>query len=295
MAAPRLSVVTRTRGRNLLLRRAGQGLKASLPAGSEWIIVCDDPVPDGSVELLVQSLGLGPDVAVKIVETRGIGRPEALNAGLDAATGTYLHFHDDDDTVEPGFYARTLDFLDADPRYGAVVTWVERRSETVEGDIIRPLAVTPHNPGLRTITFAQLASACLFPPIAFVARRERALETGRFDRALDVAEDYDFFLRFLAIADIGVIAERLCAVHVRPAADPADALANSRASDAYEEVDALYRNAKFRQDLATGELGLGWLLLIGELAKTTTRVDAILGALRKAPLFGRLRKMMQQR
>src|SRR5690606_32383113 len=125
-----------------------------------WIIVADDPEPDPSLDALRRE----PSLEVAIVRTGGIGRPGALNAGLDAASGAFLHIHDDDDTVEPEFYRRTLAFLGREPRYGAVVTWVERRTERVEGDSIRRISAVPHNPGLRTVTFARLASACVFPP-----------------------------------------------------------------------------------------------------------------------------------
>lgn len=292
LISPRLSVITRTRGRRLLLERAGRGIAAALPAGSEWIIVCDDPQPDPTIRAIAARVDLPNGAEVKVVETGGVGRSGALNAGVQAASGEYLHFHDDDDTILADFYDRTLPFLDDNPNYGAVVTWVERREEEVVGDTINQLSAVPHNPGLRTITFARLASACIFPPIAFVARGSCVSETGQFDPALDVAEDYDFFLRFLCRYDIGVIGERLCAVHVRPRTAKSSDLANSSASDNFEEVDALYRNARFRRDFESGELGLGWLLLIGELARTTSRLDAVLNGLRKAPFFDRVRRLL---
>lgn len=290
-SVPILSVVTRTRGRPLLLRRAALSVANAIPAGGEWIIVCDDPQPDPSLQHL--RVGLSQDTKVRIVHTGGAGRAAALNAGLDAALGVFVHFHDDDDTVEPEFYRKTLALLDAKPHLGAAVTWVERREESVTDGVIRQLSAVPHNPGLRAITFARLASACIFPPIAFVARRDRALSTGPFDTQLDVAEDYDFFLRFLRHSDIGVLRERLCAVHVRRGGAEAGDMANSAASWDVEEVDAFYRNAQFRRDLERGEIGMGWLLAIGELARSTSKMETIFNQLRRMPFSDALRRLLR--
>jgi hypothetical protein len=45
---------------------------------------------------------------------------------LAASTGQLVHFLDDDDTVAPGFYGKTEEFLAANARFGAVVTLAER-------------------------------------------------------------------------------------------------------------------------------------------------------------------------
>ena len=73
----------------------------------------------------------------------------------------------------------------------------------------------PHYPETRAVSLAELAVVQMFPPVAFVARRECVNAVGGFSERFEVCEDYDFYLRFLTRFDIGVLPEVLCAFHQR--------------------------------------------------------------------------------
>jgi hypothetical protein len=141
-----------------------------------------------------------------------------------------------------------------------------------------------HYPELRVISLAEFAVVQTFPPIAFVARRSAINETGAFDETLEVCEDYEFYLRFLTKFDIGVLPEVLCAFHRRERSGRSRGvrdLSNSTASTNHRLEDKLFRNMLLRRDLEKGEMGIGWLLALGDMTRASWRTNLIFDALQR--------------
>lgn len=275
-----LSVVTRTRNRLLFLKRAAQSIKSAAPRGTEWIIVNDGGDVDG-IERLMDTLKAGTDIEIRLFSTSHQGRGAAANVGLAHARGTYFHVHDDDDTIDPDFYRETIGFLESNSRFGGVCTLTTRIEEEVRHGRIGQIRRSPHNPELTAVTFAKLATSFLFPPISFLARTTCCREVGEFDTATDIPEDYDFDLRFLAKFDIGVIRRELSFVHQRrtTVADNSDDWAHAPASMDIQTYNAVLRNKYFRRDIESGTVGLGWLLVMGELSEPSRKLDIVVRAL----------------
>lgn len=282
-----ISIITRTCNRLVFLHRLLPYLKkAAQSFDVEWIIVNDGAKDDPKLLSFIDEVSSLDSFNVRYVECNAGSRPKAANSGLKCATKDYIHILDDDDTISPTFYQKTIDFLGRNDCYGGVCTLSERIDETIDDNgVIKQIAKNAHYPELCYISFANMALTQQFPPVAFVGRRICFDKVGGFDETLNVCEDYDYFLRFLYLYDIGVIAEPLCAFHHRQQAKEnlRSEWRNAPNASNHLPFESLLRNRYFRRDLAAGQLGLGWLLVIGELSATLRRIDILLAAGRKLP------------
>lgn len=281
-----LSIITRNCGRLSLLRRCFQTLRAAAVPGTEWIIVQDGDKDSTDLRDFVAAARHEWSGEISIVGSSHRHRAKAANIGIEAASGAFVHFFDDDDTVAPDFYAKTLEFLHSKPRFGAVAALSENVLErSLPNGTFQQVSRRRHYPELRTISLAEFAVVQSFPPIAFVARRSAVDETGAFDESLEVCEDYEFYLRFLTKFDIGVLPEVLCAFHRRePTRQSSHDLLNSAASSDHRLEDKLFRNKLLRRDMDEGKVGIGWLLAFGDMSRAAWRTNLVFDALQRRRL-----------
>ncbi|WP_171162608.1 glycosyltransferase [Usitatibacter palustris] len=112
-------------------------------------------------------------------------RPQAGNAGLDAASGEYIAFLDDDDELMPHQFRTLLSEFDADP----AAQFVHARSQAVDpqGNPLYLYGGPWHDWEQLTTGFFQLGA---------VMFRRGLLDKGvRFDESLDILEDLEFFVQ----------------------------------------------------------------------------------------------------
>lgn len=276
---PRLSTITRTFERPLLLERAAQSVLAASIPGMEWIVVDDGPVVSPETQRIVALVAAAGTVQAQAVCSARAGRTRAANLGLATASGQYIHLHDDDDTVAPGFYRTTLDFLDEQPRYKGVRAMCWRIYETLSGTYATEIKRERVYPERQVVSLLAAAEVFAYPPIGTVLDRQIMVDIGGFDEQFEVAEDYDLLLRFLLKADIGTLNEALAYVHTRQASS--DSYANSPIARNFIAQDALFRDQKLRDDINAGTHGLGWLLVMGALSRKNLTLLDYLNAARK--------------
>ncbi len=186
--APAVSVVIRTKDRPALLRRALASVAAQAYPRLEVVVVNDggeDPSPilaefEEALEIFL------------VNQPESIGRARAAQAGLEAATGEFVNFLDDDDEMRPG-HLRTLVQAIADE--GVRVAYSDVECLTEEPDGSGATRVTG-----RTVFGGELDPSRLFfegtiPIMAVLMDRRLALEVGGFDPGLEYFEDWDLFLR----------------------------------------------------------------------------------------------------
>ena len=129
--APRVTVVTRTRNRPLMLKRAVQSVGAQSFQDLELVIVNDA----GSTEPVESALKSAPEWLQErtrvVTNETSHGREAALEDGLAVSSCEFFAIHDDDDSWEPGFLAACVAHLDEHPGHGAVATRCDLISETV--------------------------------------------------------------------------------------------------------------------------------------------------------------------
>lgn len=266
----RVAVITRTKDRPILLRRAIRGLLAQTFRDWLLVIVNDGGSPE-TVELVVEEFA--DELAGRALVVHhpvSMGMQTAANAGLTSCDSDFIIIHDDDDSLEPTFLARTVSHLDAcgwDPRSGGVITWARVIVEELGGDG----SITRHSDfifsQIRQLSLVDLAIENRFPPISFLFRRAALEVVGPFREQHGPLGDWDFHLRVLHQFHIDVIAEPLANYHHRTQTT-GGVYGNSvhAQNDVHRRKRAELINSAVRGEEAGREgVGLSQLLAFGEL------------------------------
>jgi len=269
IAAPRatatgtVAVITRTKNRPLLVRRALESICQQTFKRFQWVIVNDGGELDAIDAIAAEAEARGVDTLV-IHLPASIGMEAASNKGIHAVDSQYIVIHDDDDSWQPAFLEVTTDFLRQNPSYGGVVTQSMRVDEEIMGDCVRVLSKYPFNRTLTNVYLIDLLGANSFPPISFLYKREAFRAVGDYDPTLPVLGDWDFNIRFLQRYNIGVVPELLANYHHRVNVQGGAAYENTVIAGVSQHLlyDAVIRNRMLRQDLAEGRFGVGCLMSV---------------------------------
>jgi glycosyltransferase involved in cell wall biosynthesis len=201
---------------------------------------------------------------VDAVKNRGM--EAASNLAIRNSRSKFIVIHDDDDSWEPEFLHKTVAFLEGaeGSRYGGVITHSTYCSEevTAEGIVVRARA--PYKSWVENVHLMEMAIGNFFPPIAFLFRREIWERLGGYNEHYPVLGDWDFNLRFLIEADIGVIPEALANYHHRDRGD-GTAFGNSviAGRDKHVEFAAVVRNNLLRSLARRGHSAAATLVGVG--------------------------------
>ena len=260
----RVAVITRTKNRPLLLPRAAESVLSQRADNLVWVVVNDGGAVD-PVEVVVDDFRNKSDHEVVVIHNEeSVGMEAASNLGIASSESEYIVIHDDDDTWEAGFLSTCLRFLHEKTHYRGVITRTNSVQEQVRGAAINRLSRKPFNSHLESVDLAHISIRNQFPPISFLFSRAVYDDIGGFDENMPVLGDWDFNLRFLLKADIGFLPEYLANHHTRVASpDGQSSYENTVVEGLQTHVayESRYRHAKFREDLASGQAGLGHLLV----------------------------------
>lgn len=187
---PAISVIVRTKDRPRLLAEALASLAASAYRRLEVVVV-----NDGGATVEIASAFPHPVVRVDLAPGRG--RAAAANAGLEAATGAFVSFLDDDDLVEPdhfeilaGLVAGTgveVAYTDA-----AVGIWELGEKGWARAERRLPYS-RDYDPDL-------LAVDNYIPLLTLVIERSAARAAGVWDESFPFFEDWEWLIRLAALA-----------------------------------------------------------------------------------------------
>ena len=269
----RVAVVTRTRDRPLLLRRARASVLSQTFEDMVWVIVNDggDPAPVETEAAAARKRGIR---AVAIHRNASDGMEAASNLGVRAVETPFAVLHDDDDSWEPDFLATMVPVLEADARPVGVVCHSATVTEKLYGEAIVSLSRKPQNRWLRAVYLADLAVGNLFPPISFLYRRDAYDAVGGYDESFPVLGDWEFNLKMAMRGDIAVVPKMLANYHVRTGESAADRrYANSITAhhELHLQQDAAFRNRMLREDVAAERVGLGWMLNVARIQNPPRR------------------------
>jgi glycosyltransferase involved in cell wall biosynthesis len=258
-----VAVITRTKNRPVLLKRALTSVSQQSFKDLVWVIIndggeraCVEAIADQARTLNVRT--------VVIHNPQSMGMEAASDKAIHAVDSEYIIIHDDDDSWHPAFLERTTGYLCDNPSYGGVVTHSMCVKETIASDTVRVIAQYPFNDWLKSIYLIDILNVNSFPPISFLYRRAAFAEVGDYDRTLPVLGDWEFNIRFLQKYNIGVLPELLANYHHREQARRDDVYGNSIIAgiDQHMLYDAVIRNKMLRYDLEKKQLGVGCLMSI---------------------------------
>lgn len=258
-----VAIITRTKDRPILLRRALESVAYQTYKNYQWVIVNDGgnrkPVDD------IVQMAKQREIPVMVIHNeKSLGMEAASNKGIHATQSKYIVVHDDDDSWDKNFLMETTNFLEQEENqcYKGVVTQSYRIDEKIVNDneykIIRKY---PFNKDMSCISLAEMAKNNIYPPISFLYKREVYEKVGDYNEALPVLGDWEFNLRFLLCADIGVIKQPLANYHHRLTTNSV-IYGNSiiQGIDKHQKYDNLIRNNLLRADIENNKLGLGYLV-----------------------------------
>ncbi len=179
---PTVSVIIPTYNRKALLRQALESVFAQSYRDFE-VIVIDDGSTDGTEEALRPLFE-----RIRYLSKPNGGPASARNRGIKEARGDYIAFLDSDDLWEPKFLEVTCDYLGRHDELAMVATgW-------------RTLPEGKHRPRvaaslLHGDLFRRLIEQRFIRTSSVLARRAFMERVGGFNEGLEVAEDYDMWLR----------------------------------------------------------------------------------------------------
>ncbi|MEX0330289.1 MAG: glycosyltransferase [Puniceicoccaceae bacterium] len=214
---PKVCVITRTRNRPALLKRAIESILGQSMTDWQHVIVNDGGDVD-ELEAVCQKFRKAYAGRLRIMHEKHLGMQKASNTAIEDTDSVYVAIHDDDDTWHPDFLKRTTGFLNRKgvrSDYQGVISQTLRILETEQEDgSFAEKERVPYVP-LREISLFRVGYENPFPPIAFLYRRQVHETIGLFDPKWDMAADLDFNYRFLEHFNIGVIQKPLAYYHWR--------------------------------------------------------------------------------
>jgi len=185
---PLVSIVIRSMDRATL----GEALKSVALQTYDNVEIVVVNAKGGTHANLGEDCGRFP---MQIVNQGGapLSRPQAANAGLDAARGAYLTLLDDDDTLDPDHLIHLVAAIQAESQATVAYAGVrcidkDDRQRKVSRIFGEPLEST-----------AQLLAGNFIPVHAPLFPRH-LLEHARFDETLETYEDWDFWLQLTRLA-----------------------------------------------------------------------------------------------
>ncbi|MBB6670621.1 glycosyltransferase family 2 protein [Cohnella nanjingensis] len=259
----KVAVITRTKNRNILLKRAIESVINQ--EFQDWImVIVNDGGEQSAVDQLVQQYeSKANNRIVTIHHSTSKGMEAASNAGISYVDSKYIVIHDDDDSWHPLFLKKCVDFLDNNlyPNTYGVITHSTRILENIDQKTVTIHHKEPYNVWLRSITIYRMAADNVFPPISFVYHRSVINEIGLYREDLPVLGDWEFNLRFIEKHNIHVIHEELAYYHHRLEITNGDYSNSVIGGDSkHKYYDTIVRNDFLRKDLNAGKQGLGFLI-----------------------------------
>jgi glycosyltransferase involved in cell wall biosynthesis len=279
--AARVCVVTRTLDRLVFLKRALESVAAQ--TFDDYVhVVVNDGGDMASVREAVQRADCDRTKIVLVDTRTNRGMEAASNFGVRAVDSEFIAIHDDDDSWSPHFLERTIDFLEG-PKgdvYQGVITGSNYVSEVVTPAGIRIESTYPFNDWVHNVNIMEMLNENFFAPIAFVYRRSLFDALGGYDESYPVLGDWDFNVRFLLQADIGVIPERLANYHHRDRGDGAFGNSVIADRDKHVEYTAVVRNRLLRRLQDEGLSGAAALAGLGnhllDLRRTVRQTQKVI-------------------
>lgn len=256
-STPKISIITRTKNRNLLLRRALESVDKQTFHDYEHIIINDG----GDVRELEDLISANKNRRL-INNDKGRGLVGALNQGVKSSKGEFITILDDDDSWPEDRLQKTVDFIKEKNAKAVAAKMNLVTEKIVDGKIIHLSTVLHPESGEGQISLYKQCRKNYLSNGIITYSRKVFDELGGYDEDIATAEDWDFGIRLLLKYDVPFMQnyEALCNYHQRH--EESNELGNSGLAgvSTQEETINKIKNKYLRQDLKTGKLGVGYIM-----------------------------------
>jgi glycosyltransferase involved in cell wall biosynthesis len=189
---PTVTVVIPTKDRWSLLRRALACALGQTGVALEVVVV-----DDGSTSPPPEWLTSAPDSRIRCVrQSRSGGVARARNRGIEAASGTWVAFLDDDDLWAPEHLTGLLDTMPP----AASFAFARHYVVDLEGNILSRGV----DPAPERMLEQIVARNPVVTPSAVLAGREHLEAVGGFDPGFSITADWDLWIRLAGRGEVGV-------------------------------------------------------------------------------------------
>lgn len=200
---PHVSVVIATRNYGRYLTEAVESVRGqTYPHWELWIV--DDGSTDGTDQLVRR---WREDQRVQYVYAERLGQARAKNLGIGLSRGKWIAFLDADDRWEPTKLSRQVEAIGRSEEIGVV--YCRRRLMDAEGkELQRPRTSEPAKlPQGRVLERLVVQNFVCFS--SAMVRRDVLSHVGMFDPQLELAIDYDLWLRVAMHYEFAAVDEAL--------------------------------------------------------------------------------------
>lgn len=255
---PKIAIITRTKNRNLLLERSIKSVLSQ--TYKDYVhVVLNDGGDEDALELLLSRY---PDEKRVVINNKqSVGITVALNQAIRAVDSKYISILDDDDSWASERLETVVAHMDNSNNPGAIVI-MDRIIEKIEdGKVIEK----SRNRWLEGVSSVSLYKQCLDNYLSngvFNYTREVYEELDGYDETLDVAEDWDFGIRYMLKYDVDFIStqDALMYYHHRPEQSGPSGNSVFAGIDNHNKALNLLQNKYLRQDIISGGLGIGYIM-----------------------------------
>lgn len=256
----KVCIVTRTKNRAILLKRAARSVHAQTFKDYCWVVV-NDGGDEAEVKSVVDSSGISEKYVRLVTNIHSLGMEAASNVGIRTVDSEFIVIHDDDDSWHPEFLERTVAFLEGGNQslYDGVVAYSTYVSELIRDEEVIQLSEKPYQNKLIGVELDALLERNLFPPISFLFRRTIHDQVGGYDETLPVLGDWLFNMEFVLRANIGVLPVSLAFYHHRDRSDQTAPEYRNTVVDRvslHEQYTSIVRNRFLRKNISQSAVSL---------------------------------------
>jgi glycosyltransferase involved in cell wall biosynthesis len=198
---PQVSVIMPIYRENPFYGQAISSILAQTCTPLELIVICDEPTEAARKDL--EGFRDRDNRVVLRFNTPGIGLVGSRNTGIRLARGRYLNPMDSDDVSRPERLERQVAFLDSHPEIGLLGTGIEYIDG--RGDPVRSVEAIMNPASLKWALFFENP----FCQSSVLIRRQILDQSGWYDEARPLAEDYDLWIRLAAVTGIRILPQVL--------------------------------------------------------------------------------------
>lgn len=271
--SPRVVIITRTKNRPILLRRAI--LSIADQSFTDYIhVIVNDGGNIEDVDKAILQLPVDKKSKIQVIHLNNSkGMEAASNVGIINSNSEFIVVHDDDDSWQRDFLSSTVNYLDSNPFTMGVATKSYRVIEEIDNQNVKIIYSIPYVSQYSHISIIDMCRTNLIPNNSFMFRRSVLSEIGYFDERLPVIGDWEFNLRFLLKYDIETINERLANFHHRLNAKDQSGNTIISGIDNHRRFRNIIKNRMIRDEINNHAYGLGLLI---NIMPTLGRADLIL-------------------